>query len=822
MRLVLLALLSVTITSPLPAEEVAIHLLGGNTRLLVVDAGGANIDEKIRVNAETQGWRGELAPYERWARVPLRPGRSQLVGVEFTPKQSGRLIVRFSGPHRVGADKKPNYLPVWIDDVRVTGATIGTTDFEKDAGGWEFEPTAAEKPGDEARSGLVPGPAWFGGGRVLKVWYGSQASLPLNVTAGKKVTILARAGYAAGDTAKNHLVLPEEKPATLKTKSGETIEGVIFDRIGDQVLVRKTGGEVVKLAIADLENFPAWRSKLYPADWQPGYASPDGFFLHDFSYAGYHRGERPIPDVAGPIFDVTKFGADRTGRNDATDAIQRTIDAAQKAGGGVVFLPAGTYRVKPPADQPEGPNPRAVLRITAGKIVLRGEGPGRTFLFNDSFKMNNSAIISVEGGGSWSRPTSPEVKVTADLLRPTTVIPVADASVFKPGDTVTLRIDLTDALVDELDMREYWRTYSRKVSPLVCRDIVAVDPIKNTVTLDAPTRLAFKLRDNPRLHRIAPMPAEIGIEGLSIGMREHPQAYLTGISPRGEALRDTPDRDDWLNTDAAWKEKTDPNNSPESFAYDLHRSHLIIFSNVRDSWIRRVQTYRPPGNTRDVHMLSMGFGLRNSRFVTVQDCVIANTVHVGGGGNGYYIALAGEDCLVRDCTLIRARHAFSHSGPQTSGNVFLNCTLVGSGDADWHMQLSPANLADNITVNDSWITAFSYRGKEQQHGHTTTETVIWNTRGLKYGVAIWDPLNRFIVDSNQFGRGYVIATRGPAPNVRINAPALDKMAPDDAIPDWVEGVGLGATLEPQSLYLDQLRRRLAREKIATSPAPAAP
>src|SRR5687767_4194947 len=31
--------------------------------------------------------------------------------------------------------------------------------------------------------------------------------------------------------------------------------------------------------------------------------------LPDFSYAGYRRSEVPIPNVKGPVFNVTKYGA---------------------------------------------------------------------------------------------------------------------------------------------------------------------------------------------------------------------------------------------------------------------------------------------------------------------------------------------------------------------------------------------------------------------------------------------------------------------------------------------------------------------------------
>ena len=90
----------------------------------------------------------------------------------------------------------------------------------------------------------------------------------------------------------------------------------------------------------------AWRSTLYPENWTPDATYTSGRFLHDVSYAGYHRGELPIPTRAGaPVFDVVKgFGGDATGGSDTTASIQAAIDAAAVAGGGIVYLPAGLYR----------------------------------------------------------------------------------------------------------------------------------------------------------------------------------------------------------------------------------------------------------------------------------------------------------------------------------------------------------------------------------------------------------------------------------------------------------------------------------------------
>lgn len=91
--------------------------------------------------------------------------------------------------------------------------------------------------------------------------------------------------------------------------------------------------------------------------------------LPDFSHAGYAMGDRSIPDVPGPVFDVTnpQFGAEPDDNQDDTLAIQAAIDAAGIAGGGVVFFPRGRYEIRKTAAVP-------TLQITRDQVILRGEG----------------------------------------------------------------------------------------------------------------------------------------------------------------------------------------------------------------------------------------------------------------------------------------------------------------------------------------------------------------------------------------------------------------------------------------------------------------
>ncbi len=53
-------------------------------------------------------------------------------------------------------------------------------------------------------------------------------------------------------------------------------------------------------------------------------------------------------DVKGNIYDVSDYGADLLGKTDCSLAIQSALDSARDAGGGIVYLPAGYYRMENP------------------------------------------------------------------------------------------------------------------------------------------------------------------------------------------------------------------------------------------------------------------------------------------------------------------------------------------------------------------------------------------------------------------------------------------------------------------------------------------
>ncbi|TVR14511.1 MAG: hypothetical protein EA401_04415 [Planctomycetota bacterium] len=531
----------------------------------------------------------------------------------------------------------------------------------------------------------------------------------------------------------------------------------------------------------------SWHSQFYPQDWQPPQEGCfiEDTFIQDFSYAGYHRGERPLPQIEGPVFAVK--GIDPSGQMDATVAIQAAIDNAVAAGGGVVQLPAGTFRLSVAS------NASTALHIHGSKVILRGKGAGETILVNHTVEMRERSVLLVSPPEDidWL-PKHPEsVSITADLRHPSQEIPVAQTARFQVGDWVLLRADLSPALVDDLGMSDHWGSEEARLflgGPLFYRQITAVDHEQLRIRIDAPTRWLLLTRDQARIEPAPQFLQEVGIEALSIGNLQHPQG------------------DGW--EEESWR-------SEENGAWHAHDAWLIHWRGVRDSWMRSVYSHRPQDNDLDVHMLANGVQLQLARGVTLLDVRMQRPQYGGGGGNGYAIRLSSaQECLVQDCHVAWNRHGFVFSGMQTSGNVihggsasFTRWQGAGSQrtngqSSDHHMHLSQSNLIDGVTLDgDFFHASYRYHWGNPAHALTATQVVYWNLYGQRSNP---DSDLTWVVQSGQFGHGYVIGTRGEVNGVRLDE--HERTQPMDHL----EGEGEGDRLVPQSLYNDQVQRRLGQ------------
>ena len=519
---------------------------------------------------------------------------------------------------------------------------------------------------------------------------------------------------------------------------------------------------------------PPWRSTLYPEDWEPGYRDGAGRFLHDFSYAGYHRGEQRLPPIdsdPGLVIDVTEppFLADPSGSSDTTEAIREAIEFAGKRGGGVIFLPAGTYHVRP-----QTPEDKAALYIDQPGVILRGEGPEHTFIFNTETSMRTKNVIRMaprairEEDFFWRQNVGePSFPLTADADEMETVLSVEGGD-FEAGDWVVVLSDATEEFIEDHNMTGTW-TAAGFGGVTFYRQLVEVGD--GRVVLDIPIRYPLLLRDNARITRTIPHIEETAVESLSIGMKSVTYGSM------GD--------DDW--------------DVPGTGAYEVHASSLIEVNHVVDGWIRNIKSYLPSENFQH-HFLSTGVRIRFARSITVDNVDLRHSQYHGAGGNGYHFSLQGSDNLLTSCYSEDSRHNYTFSLIVATGNVIHQSTAInGRFPVDFHMHLSPANLIDSMVLEDDFIEAV--RRSHADHGHTSTQSVIWNTRGDTVGWEVEIGLKK-LIRSAQFGWGYVIGTSGTDNLVEV--PNHELALPND----FVEGQGRGADLVPSSLYESQIERRL--------------
>ena len=249
--------------------------------------------------------------------------------------------------------------------------------------------------------------------------------------------------------------------------------------------------------------------------------------LPDFSFAGYHSGNDPIPNV--PVkASVKDFGAEGDG---LTDDSQAFLDAITAVSEGAVLIPAGRYKIT------------RVLKISKSNVVLRGEGQDRTTLYFPKPLLDmvgRSQPVSGQngywcwgGGVIWCGPGGDDgvklARITSEPLR---------------GDK-TLTLDSTAGVVPGVMVRvcEYESSdgslarylHPGHADPKSCHsgpgsrfiDFASkVESVSgNTIKLERPLRADVRLSWRPELYSCLPKLQEIGIENLSI---EFPSSVYEG------------------------------------------------------------------------------------------------------------------------------------------------------------------------------------------------------------------------------------------------------------------------------------------------------
>ncbi|HEY1022861.1 MAG TPA: pectate lyase, partial [Flavisolibacter sp.] len=363
-------------------------------------------------------------------------------------------------------------------------------------------------------------------------------------------------------------------------------------------------------------------SPLYVAKGVLHY-TPDslGNRIPDFSYCGYAASEEPIPTVAVKVVVPPTKG-------DATLRIQSALDyvaslPADKAGfRGAVLLQTGTYSV---AGQ---------LKLMTSGVVLRGSGMGPRGTVLIGAGKDRETLIRISGRND--KLTSDEQKLTSAYVPVgATVLTVADATAFRPGDAIVIRRPSTLAWIKTLGTDHFgggitatgWKPGERDL--FFERKLVSVSG--NQLRFDVAITTALDTTFGGGLVSKLTWPGRIekvGIENLTL------QSEFEKANPKDEA----------------------------------HRWMAITLENVTDAWVRQVTFKHFAGSAVAV--------LASAKRVTVEDCKSLQPVSEIGGQRRYTFFTAGQQTLVQRCYAEYGYHDFAVGLCAPGPNAFVQCQSV--------------------------------------------------------------------------------------------------------------------------------------------------
>lgn len=254
--------------------------------------------------------------------------------------------------------------------------------------------------------------------------------------------------------------------------------------------------------------------------------------LPDFSYAGYGRGERDIPELPAGV-SVREFGAKGDGQSDDTRAFQRAL---KEVASGAIEIPPGRYVIN------------GSLEIRRSGVLLRGAGSGKSILY---FPKPLNAIKPNWGATTSGRKTSNYswsggyitvrghigsrvlTSITRLATRGSHSITVADGTSLKAGQEIEVfQRDLSNnSLAIQLysdDAGPVDNLKGRANTSLITR-IVSVNG--NEIILERALRCDLRQPWSPQIRSFEPSVTESGVEG--IGFEFPVQPYLGHFTELG-------------------------------------------------------------------------------------------------------------------------------------------------------------------------------------------------------------------------------------------------------------------------------------------------
>ncbi|HWY78713.1 MAG TPA: hypothetical protein VN281_24075 [Verrucomicrobiae bacterium] len=469
---------------------------------------------------------------------------------------------------------------------------------------------------------------------------------------------------------------------------------------------------------------------------------PAGDRIMDFSSAGYGSGGVAIPIVPA------EATLSPSGRDD-TAAIQEALNRVSRlvlVSGfrGAVLLKPGVFHCE------------RGLTISAGGVVLRGSGSGRS---GTIINMTGASHVCISVSGPRSSGNAEAGKPTnisdAYVASGATAFHVADASDFRPGDTIVIRRPVTEAWINLMGMDTLVRN-GRKETWLSDRSEIETERVireisGNRIGIDIPLTDSFDSRYiNPPGASVVKIASpsrisNVGVESLRI------------VSP------------------------------PQAVTIDDRHNQAIRLNEVNDGWLRDIAI------EDTVNSVSIG---ASARRITVQEVNLTHSVPTKGAAKPADFTAGGSQVLFDRCSASGDNIFYFVTGARATGPiVLLNCAFYGDGHIQPHARWATGLLVDNCHVPASGIDFMNRGEMGSGHGWTIGWAVAWNCVAKSY-----------VIQQPPGSANWAIGCKG---NPETSGMAFGH---EPALPAGILD-SQGTPVTPASLYLAQLRERLGPQAL---------
>ncbi len=384
------------------------------------------------------------------------------------------------------------------------------------------------------------------------------------------------------------------------------------------------------------------------------------------------------------VANVRTFGARGNGADDDTAAIHNAINSLP--GGGVVYLPTGTYRITQP------------LYLKSG-MILRGDGAAATRLHFEGAGTAGRCIAIAR----WdSEQTFGPQAVTGGLAQGSTVLALANITGFAAGDIVELDQDNEP----DWNLNEAWQA---RLPGQIFR-VVAVDTARRQLALDRPLRIAFNPCRNPRLRKLAVMRGS-GIEDLYVARQDAVDGHTI----------------EFKYAVNCWVRRVESDRAYKAHVW-MERSYEC---EIRESYFHHAHVYGGGGQ---------GYGAACGRHTS--DCLIEDnqfshlrhSMSVGSGASGNVFAYNFSTNRALDPVSGQPQADISIHGNYVFMNLFEGNVVEDADVPDWYWPAGPGNtLFRNRIVNRTTAVDVSSDGQNIV-GNELPRGAIKATAGLAHVV----------------------------------------------------------------------------------------